>query len=95
LGIVLEKELENGSIVYIQFDNKGRGTLEGKTLYIKKSPTSAANASDETSSFTSETTEPELFSDNVTPKGGGVNSAPSFFHIVVLMCEICGMNIKS
>ncbi|MEG2360830.1 MAG: hypothetical protein RSB97_03230 [Christensenella sp.] len=38
----------------------------------KKSPTSAANASDETGSFTSETTEPELFSDNVTPKGGVV-----------------------
>ncbi len=35
-GIEFEKRLPDGSVIYIQFDNSGRGTLEGKTLYIKK-----------------------------------------------------------
>ncbi len=67
-GIEFEKNLPDGSVVYVQFDNSGRGTLEGKTLYIKKSPTSRVNASKETSTYTSETVEPELFTDSITPK---------------------------
>ena len=35
-GIVFEKNIGNGVIVYIQFDNKTRGTLQGRTFYAKK-----------------------------------------------------------
>ena len=35
-GVVLKKNLPDGTAVYIQFDNTGRKTLQGKTLYIKK-----------------------------------------------------------
>lgn len=40
-GIVFQKAFPNGTIVYIQFDNSGRGTIEGKTIYAKKAATSS------------------------------------------------------
>lgn len=58
-GIVFQKAFPNGTIVYIQFDNSGRGTIEGKTIYAKKAATSSGvNADASANTFTSETTEP-------------------------------------
>lgn len=64
-GIVFKKTLPDGTAVYIQFDNSGRGTFEGRTLYVKKgeSTPSALPAFEKTDSFTSETTEPVLSPD--------------------------------
>lgn len=73
-SVVFQKTLSDGTAVYIRFDNTGRKTLQGKTLYIKKSPTSMRNAV-MPSSFTSETTEPELLStSNVAQDNEIVNS---------------------
>lgn len=58
-GVVFKKAFPNGTIVYIQFDNSGRGTIEGKTIYAKKAATtSAVNANTSANTFTSATTEP-------------------------------------
>lgn len=58
-GIVFQKAFPNGTIVYIQFDNSGRGTIEGKTIYAKKAATSSGvNADASANTFTSKTTEP-------------------------------------
>ena len=35
-GVVFKKELQNGTVVTIQFDNKGRGTMEARTVYAKE-----------------------------------------------------------
>lgn len=65
-GIVFQKAFPNGTIVYIQFDNSGRGTIEGKTIYAKKAATtSGVNADASTNTFTSETTEPVTASTGV------------------------------
>ena len=73
-GVVFEKVLPDGNVVYIQFDNPGRGTLQGKTIYIKKDTTSGSDASAETPIRTSETTEPVSFSTYTIPQtDGGVN----------------------
>lgn len=71
-GIVFQKAFPNGTIVYIQFDNSGRGTIEGKTIYAKKAATSSGvNADASANTFTSETTEPVAAST-------GVQSADAF-----------------
>lgn len=65
-GIVFQKAFPNGTIVYIQFDNSGRGTIEGKTIYAKKAATSSGvNADASANTFTSETTEPVAASTGV------------------------------
>ena len=63
-GVIFEKTLPNGTVVYIQFDNSNRGTFEGRTLYVKEkeSSSSGVDASMETPTSTSKTTEPELSS---------------------------------
>ncbi len=71
-GIVFQKAFPNGTIVYIQFDNSGRGTIEGKTIYAKKAATSSGvNADASANTFTSKTTEPVAAST-------GVQSADAF-----------------
>lgn len=35
-GLQFEKDIGNGTVVYVQFDNFKRGTIEPRTLYIKK-----------------------------------------------------------
>ena len=71
-GIVFQKAFPNGTVVYIQFDNSGRGTIEGKTIYAKKAATSSGvNADASANTFTSETTEPVAAST-------GVQSADAF-----------------
>lgn len=59
-GVQFEKNIGNGTVVYVQFDNFKRGTIEPRTLYIKKEvPTSAVNTANAASTYTSKTTEPE------------------------------------
>ena len=71
-GIIFQKAFPNGTIVYIQFDNSGRGTIEGKTIYAKKAATSSGvNADASANTFTSKTTEPVAAST-------GVQSADAF-----------------
>ena len=71
-GVIFEKMLPDGTAVYIQFDNSGRGTFEGRTLYVKEkeSSSSGVNISEETHTSTSKTTEPELSSDTIIPQEG-------------------------
>lgn len=65
-GIVFQKAFPNGTIVYIQFDNSGRGTIEGKTIYAKKAATSSGvNTDASANTFTSKTTEPVAASTGV------------------------------
>jgi|GEM_PF-6623169 hypothetical protein len=75
-GIVFEKAFQNGDVVYVQFDNTGRGVLEGRTLYVKEkgSPTSAVNTATAANTRTSPTTEPELPNNSiVSPSPDSVN----------------------
>ncbi|SMC92338.1 hypothetical protein, partial [Papillibacter cinnamivorans] len=77
IGIIFEKMLDDGRIVYVQFDNAGRGTLQGRTLYIKAAGTSipTVNASKGASTFTSETIGSEVPAHNsIAQNTGNVNS---------------------
>lgn len=59
-GIVYKKTLPDGTVVYVQFDNSGRGTIEGRTIYVKPKDTTTpgVNADNSTNTFTSETAGP-------------------------------------
>ncbi len=59
MGIVFEKTFDNGTVVYIQFDNAGRKTLQGRTMYIKEAggTPSAVNGFLKPNTFTPLTTE--------------------------------------
>ena len=79
LGVVFEKQIDEGTVVYVQFDNTGRGTMQGKTLYVKKikSPTSA-EASENAAPLTSETTDPGLIvKPPTTSDAAGNNQTPN------------------
>ena len=65
MGIVFKKNLPDGTAVYIQFDNTGRGTIEGKTLYVKPASTLGVNVAKATNTFTSETARPDARSRSV------------------------------
>lgn len=59
MGVVFTKTFPNGRVVCIQFDNKGRGTMEVATMYVKKgNTTSEMNADKAAPIRTSETPEP-------------------------------------
>lgn len=58
IGIVFKKNLPDGTAVYVQFDNTGRGNIEGKTLYVKPATTPGVNADASANTFTSETAGP-------------------------------------
>ena len=59
MGVVFTKTFPNGRVVCIQFDNKGRGTMEAATMYVKKgNTTSEMNADKAAPIRTSETPEP-------------------------------------
>lgn len=50
-GLLFSKSLPNGTVVTIQFDNKGRNTMELTTMYVKKAaPTTQAFNVENTSS---------------------------------------------
>lgn len=66
-GVIFSKTMPNGTVVTIQFDNKGRKTMELTTMYVKKSgPTTQA--------FNVENTSPQL---TVKPVPESVSSASS------------------
>ena len=75
-GLQFEKDIGNGTVVYVQFDNFKRGTIEPRTLYIKKkgTPTSTVNAANTANTYTSETFEPEVPNDSVAQGRGTVNT---------------------
>lgn len=58
-SVLFKKNLPDGTAVYVQFDNTGRGTIEGKTLYVKPASTLGVNADKATNTFTSETARPD------------------------------------
>lgn len=53
-GIVFSKAFPGGKIITIQFDNKGRGTLELNTLYAKESAILEGNGTNAPNTFTPE-----------------------------------------
>ena len=57
-------------------ENVKRGTIEPRTLYIKKkgTPTSTVNAANTANTYTSETFEPEVPNDSVAQGRGTVNT---------------------
>ena len=66
-GVIFSKTMPNGTVVTVQFDNKGRKTMELTTMYVKKSgPTTQA--------FNVEDTSPQL---TVKPVPESVSSASS------------------
>lgn len=74
-GLVFSKAFPNGRVVSIQFDNKGRGTLEVTTLYVKEGTTTSEMDAAKTAPIrTSETPEPVLPSEfSILPGGQEVN----------------------
>ena len=68
--IVFTKTLPGGKVVCIQFDNKGRGTMEVTTLYVKRGSTTSEMDADTAPIRTSETPEPVLPSDAIIPDTG-------------------------
>jgi hypothetical protein len=76
-GVVFSKTFPNGRVVSVQYDNKGRGTLEIATIYAKESTTSVVNTPDGVNTFTSKTTEPVLSSNQrIAQEANGVNIVP-------------------
>ena len=66
-GVIFSKAMPNGTVVTVQFDNKGRKTMELTTMYVKKSgPTIQA--------FNVENTSPQL---TAKPVPESVSSASS------------------
>lgn len=66
-GVIFSKTMPNGTVVTVQFDNKGRKTMELTTMYVKKSgPTIQA--------FNVENTSPQL---TAKPVPESVSSASS------------------
>lgn len=81
-SIIFKKNLPDGTAVYVQFDNTGRGTIEGKTLYLKPATTPGENAEISANTLTPETAGPvalgntseevsdDISSDTSIPSGG-------------------------
>lgn len=66
-GVVFKKALADGNVVYIQFDNSGRKTIEGKTLYVKPVTTSVTNAGTPTPVSTPKAPEPVTQQESAAP----------------------------
>ena len=72
-GLVFSKTFPNGRVVSVQFDNRGRGTLEVTTLYVKEGNTTSEMNADQTAPIgTSETPEPVLPSTTIIPESSDV-----------------------
>lgn len=69
-GLVFSKSFPDGKVVTIQFDNKGRGTLELGTMYAKESATLKEDNAFASPAFTPEATKPALsVADTTVPQG--------------------------
>ena len=73
-AVEFEKDIGGGTVVYVQFDNFKRGTIEPRTLYIRKgTSTSAVNtAENAASTYTPKATEPEAPVNNVSQDAAAV-----------------------
>jgi len=68
-GIVFSKTFLGGRVITVQFDNRGRGVMEIKTMYVKKEGTTSVpceSAMAKTSTLRPERTEPVSSFDNHT-----------------------------
>lgn len=79
MGVVFTKSFSDGRVICIQFDNKGRGTMEVATMYVKKGNTPSEMNADKTAPIpTSKTPEPVLPSAPIiadSSAGGNTQSA--------------------
>ena len=76
MGVVFTKSFSDGRVICIQFDNKGRGTMEVATMYVKKGNTPSEMNADKTAPIpTSKTPEPVLPSAPIIAESApGVNT---------------------
>lgn len=67
-AVQFEKDIGGGTVVYVQFDNFSRGTIEPRTMFIRKkgTPSSTVNTASAASTYTSKTIEPEVPSSDAT-----------------------------
>ena len=65
-GVLLSKSMPDGKVVTVQFDNKGRGTMEITTMYVKE------NSGDFTQTLNVEKASPQLTAE---PESGPVSPA--------------------
>ena len=65
-GVLLSKSMPDGKVVTVQFDNKGRGTMEITTMYVKE------NSGDFTQTLNVEKAAPQLTAE---PESGPVSPA--------------------
>lgn len=65
-GVLLSKSMPDGKVVTVQFDNKGRGTMEITTMYVKE------NSGDFTQTLNVEKASPQLTTE---PESGPVSPA--------------------
>ena len=73
-GIKFEKTLPDGRVVCVQFDNKGRSTMEVTTVYAKESTLSVVPALEGADTRPPEVTEPVVLSNTTVPQTApGVN----------------------
>lgn len=79
-SVIFRKAFPGGTVVTVQFDNKGRGTMEINTLYAKKNEDTSSKldtAAGAAPNSTSETLEPVSSSDSIIAQGAEpVNSDP-------------------
>lgn len=79
-SVIFRKAFPGGTVVTVQFDNKGRGTMEINTLYAKKNEDTSSKldtAAGAAPNSTSETLEPVSLFDSIIAQGAEpVNSDP-------------------
>ena len=71
-SVIFRKAFPGGTVVTVQFDNKGRGTMEINTLYAKKNEDTSSKldtAAGAAPNSTSETLEPVSSSDSIIAQG--------------------------
>lgn len=98
-SVVFEKLMPDGTIVYAQFDNTDRGTLQGRTLFVKKGVTPpTVNAENTANTYTPTATGPVAPSNEyISQDNGDVNSeGASVISAKDLEAEInsSGINLK-
>lgn len=73
-GVIFEKTLPGGTVVSIQFDNAGRGTLQITTVYVKEGAPSEVIANELTNTPTPEASEPAPSANNIPHPNAMVNN---------------------